>query len=542
MSALIATEPAQLGRPASICKNTPPPQGMAEQTMADNHIRKILIVGGGTAGWMSAAALARSVNRDRCRIELVESSEIRTVGVGEATIPALLSFNRALGIDEGDFVRKTQATFKLSIHFVNWARENHVYYHPFSSTYGVDLDLIPFHQYWLKMRSLGDTTPLTDYSMAAVAARMGKFDLPTDDPRSVLSTYGYAYHFDASLYAAYLRTYAEARGVVRIDAKVTDVKLRGEDGFIEHVVLEDGRQLSADLFIDCSGFRGLLIEQAMKTGYDDWSHWLPCDRAVATQCEYTSDAITPYTRATAHEAGWQWRIPLQHRIGTGYVYCSRHISDDAAADKLLANLEGPKLADPWPLRFTAGHRKTFWNKNCVAIGLAAGFMEPLESTSIHMIQTAVTKLIALFPDRDFDPLLAEEYNRKTQQEFEHIRDFLVLHYHATERDDSPLWRECRAMQIPDTLQYKMEQFRHYGKIVTNGFELFQDSNWLAVMVGQFVLPQRYDPLVDHRDLDTIFKQLLSVKQMIANAANAMPTHRELIMSKFRPFRRRHETS
>jgi tryptophan 7-halogenase len=507
--------------------------------MADNHIRKILIVGGGTAGWMTAAALSRSLNRERCQVQLVESSEIRTVGVGEATIPALLAFNRALGIDEGDFVRKTQATFKLSIQFVNWARQNHVYYHPFSSTYGVDLDLIPFHQYWLKMRSLGDTTPLTDFSMAAVAARTGKFDLPSADPRSVLSTYGYAYQFDAALYAAYLRTYAEARGVTRLDAKVVDVKLRGEDGFIQSVVIEGGDALDADLFIDCSGFRGLLIEQALKSGYDDWSHWLPCDRAVATQCEYASDEITPYTRATAHEAGWQWRIPLQHRIGTGYVYCSRHISDDEAAHKLLTNLEGPKITDPWPLRFSAGHRKTFWNKNCVAIGLAAGFMEPLESTSIHLIQTAVLKLIGLFPDRDFDPLLAQEYNARTLQEFEHIRDFLVLHYHATERDDSPLWRECRTMQIPETLQHKMDLFRHHGKIVTQGTELFQDSNWLAVFVGQFVMPQRYDPLVDHRDFNQVCEQLLTVKRIIATAAQAMPPHKELIMTKFKPFRRRH---
>ena len=505
--------------------------------MTDKHIRKILIVGGGTAGWMTAAALSRSLNRERCKVELVESSEIRTVGVGEATIPALLSFNRALEIDEGDFVRKTQATFKLSIQFVNWARKNHIYYHPFSSTYGVDLDLIPFHQYWLKMRSLGDTTPLSDYSMAAVAARSGKFDLPSSDPRSVLSTYGYAYHFDAALYAAYLRTYAEARGVTRIDAKVSDVKLRATDGFIEHVVLEDGRTLSADLFIDCSGFRGLLIEQTLKAGYDDWSHWLPCDRAVATQCEYASDEITPYTRATAHEAGWQWRIPLQHRIGSGYVYCSRHISDDAAIQTLLSNLDGPKLADPWPLKFKAGHRKTFWSKNCVAIGLAAGFMEPLESTSIHLIQTGVLKLISLFPDRDFDPVLAEEYNKRTLQEFEHIRDFLVLHYHATERDDSPLWRECREMKIPETLQYKIDQFRHYGKISPAGLDLFQDSNWLAVFIGQFVNPQRSDPLVDHRNLDAIFQQLVRVKQMIAAAGNAMPTHRDLIMNKFKPFRR-----
>lgn len=506
--------------------------------MTDNHIRKILIVGGGTAGWMTAAALSRSLNKERCQIEVVESSGIRTVGVGEATIPALVAFNRALGIDEEDFIRKTQATFKLSIHLVNWGRLNHEYYHPFSSTYGVDLDLLPFHQYWLKMRSLGDITPLDDYSMAAVAARSGKFSLPTSDPRSPLSTYGYAYHFDAALYAAYLRAYAQARGVTRIDAKVVDVKQRGADGFIEHVVIEGGRELAADLFIDCSGFRGVLIEQTLKTGYDDWSHWLPCDRAVATQCEYAGREITPYTRATALEAGWQWRIPLQHRIGTGYVYCSRYISDDEAAHKLLSSLEGPKLADPWPLSFKAGHRKLFWNKNCIAMGLAAGFMEPLESTSIHAIQQAVTKLIAMFPDRDFDPVVSAEYNRRTLLEFEHVRDFLVLHYHATQRDDTPLWRECRTMAIPETLQYKMEQFRHYGRIVSDSFELFQDSNWLAVYIGQLVMPKRYDPLIDHRDINRAREQLSAVRHMIRDAANSLPTHGDYLQQNFRAYRRR----
>jgi len=485
---------------------------------------------------MAAAALSRSLDRERCRIELVESSEIRTVGVGEATIPALLAFNRVLGLDEGDFVRKTQATFKLAIHFVNWARLGHEYFHPFSSTYGVDFDLIPFHQYWLKLRSLGDATALGDYSMAAVAAQSGKFGLPTSDPHSVLSTYGYAYHFDAALYAQYLRVYAQARGVTRVDAKVVDVKLRGEDGFIEHVVTEGGAQLAADLFIDCSGFRGLLIEQALKSGYDDWSHWLPCDRAVATQCQYAGSEITPYTRATAHAAGWQWRIPLQHRIGAGYVYCSRHVSDDEAAHTLLANLDGPKLAEPWQLRFTAGHRRKFWNKNCVAIGLAAGFMEPLESTSIHLIQTAVTKLIAMFPDRDFDPLCVAEYNDKTRQEFEHIRDFLVLHYHATERDDAPLWRECRAMAIPDSLRHKMEHFRRYGRILCESSELFQDANWLAVYVGQHVMPQRYDPLVDHRDLNRVREQFATVRQLIRRAADSLPAHGELIARNFKAFR------
>jgi tryptophan halogenase len=326
-----------------------------------------------------------------------------------------------------------------------------------------------------------------------------------------------------------------------MDAKVVDVKLRGTDGFIEHVVIEGGAQLDADLFIDCSGFRGLLIEQALKCGYNDWSHWLPCDRAVATQCEYSGSEITPYTRATAHEAGWQWRIPLQHRIGAGYVYCSRYASDDEAAQTLLANLDGPKLADPWPLCFTAGHRKKFWSKNCVAVGLSAGFMEPLESTSIHLIQTAVTKLIAMFPERDFNPLLAEEYNERTRYEFEHIRDFLVLHYHATERDDSPLWRECRSMTIPDTLKQKMEHFRHDGRILCDSSELFQDSNWLSVYIGQHVMPKRYHALVDHRDLDEVRAQLTAVRQLIRGAANSLPPHSDVIARNFKAFRRRLES-
>jgi len=297
--------------------------------------------------------------------------------------------------------------------------------------------------------------------------------------------------------------------------------------------------VAGDFFLDCSGFAALLIERTLQTGYEDWSHWLPCNRALAVPCAKNHDDFVPYTRSTARDAGWQWRIPLQHRTGNGHVYCSDFISDDEAARVLLANLDGAPLADARPLRFITGRRRKFWNGNCVALGLAAGFMEPLESTSIHLIQTAVTKLIALFPDRDFDPVLSEDYNRRTTEEFEHIRDFLVLHYHATERDDSALWRECQTMQIPETLKYKMDLFRHYGKIAVSGTELFQDSNWLAVFVGQFVTPKRYDPLVDHRNLDAVFAQLVRVKETIANAARAMPTHRELIMNKFRPFRRRH---
>ncbi|HZF14868.1 MAG TPA: tryptophan halogenase family protein [Steroidobacteraceae bacterium] len=498
--------------------------------MNDRHIRKIVIVGGGSAGWMTAAALSRSMPREFCEIELVESSEIRTVGVGEATIPPLQLFNQVLGLDEVDFVRRTQATFKLAIQFVDWTHPGHRYYHPFSGPFGPDLDLIPFHQYWLKLRSLGDPTPLDEYSMAAVAAHRGKFDRPSRDPRSALSTYGYAYHIDAALYAAYLREYAEARGVKRTDGKVLDVHLRGEDGFIEGITLEGGRRIDADFFIDCSGFRGLLIEQALKTGYNDWSHWLPCDRAVAVQCLYGGKPgeRTPYTRATAREAGWQWRIPLQHRVGTGYVYCSRYLSDDEATVKLLANLDGAPLKDPWPLRFTAGHRKKFWNRNCLAIGLSGGFMEPLESTSIHLIQTGITKLLEMFPDRDFDPLLIEEYNERTRLEFERIRDFIVLHYYATERDDTPLWRACRTMEIPPTLRRKIENFRHCARFVSDGYELFQTPNWLAVFVGQHVWPTHYDPLVDAHDADEVRRQLAGIRRVISAAADSMPSQHDFI--------------
>jgi tryptophan halogenase len=350
---------------------------------------------------------------------------------------------------------------------------------------------------------------------------------PVNAGNSPLSKIAYAFQFDAVLYARYLRRYAEARGVVRTEGKVKDVKLRGEDGFIEAVVLESGERVEGDLFIDCSGFRGVLIEQALHTGYEDWTHWLPCDRAVAVPCASTAD-LTPYTRSTAHTAGWQWRIPLQHRIGNGYVYSSQYISDDEAAATLLKNLDGEALASPRQLRFVTGRRKKFWNRNCVAIGLSAGFMEPLESTSIHLIQSGIAKLLMLFPDRRFERAEIDQYNRMTTWEYERIRDFLILHYTATERDDSPFWRYCRSIEVPEFLAHKIELFRSRGRIFREADELFNDTSWFAVLIGQNVRPRTYDPLVDVLDADETRRRLLQIRTAIANSAAAMPEHREFI--------------
>ena len=492
-------------------------------SLAKRPIRKIVILGGGSAGWMTAAALSTSLQKV-CEITLIESEEIGTVGVGEATIPPIKVFNRMLGIDEATFVRETKGTFKLGIQFVDWAALGNRYFHPFG-TYGRPFDLAQTHAMWLEARSRGLEAPFDDHCMAWAAAKAGRFGQPATDPRNVLSTFDYAYHFDAGLYAAFLRRRSEAAGVVRLEGKVAHVGQNSETGFVESLTLEDGRTVDGELFIDCSGFRGVLIEGALKTGYEDWTHWLPCDRALAVPCELKE--MTPYTRSTADVAGWRWRIPLQHRTGNGYVYSSAHISDETAATSLLANLDGAPLGEPRPLRFVTGKRKAFWSHNVVAIGLSSGFMEPLESTSLHLIQAGISKLLAFFPDLDFDPLTIREFNRISDAEFERIRDFLILHYKLTTRTDSALWRDCAAMSLPDSLEIRIEHFRRYGRIVTADLDLFGPPSWQAVHIGQQNWPERVDPILAYRTVDAD-DWLSRLRAALAAGAQSMPPHKAYV--------------
>ncbi len=498
---------------------------MDRSTVQASPINQVVIVGGGTAGWMTAAALA-TVLKDRYTISVVESDEIGTVGVGEATIPMIQRFNRLLDIDEDEFLRETQGTFKLGIEFVDWGRLGDRYMHGFGRI-GRDLWPVGFEQHWLRMRALGRAAPLEAYSIARMAGLGNRFMRPRQDiPDSPLAEITYAYHFDASLYARYLRRLSEKLGVTRIEGKIVDTALRTEGATAGHlgaVLLEGGQRIEGDLFIDCSGFRGLLIEQALRTGYEDWTHWLPCDRAWAVPCE-SAGALTPFTRSTARRAGWQWRIPLQHRVGNGHVYSSAHMSDDEAASVLMANLDGRALAEPRLIRFKTGMRRLAWNRNVVAIGLSSGFLEPLESTSIHLIQSAIQQLIDFFPDGGFEPADVDEFNRQSRFNFESVRDFVILHYHLNQRDDAEFWKQCAHMAVPDTLAEKIRLFQSHGRIVRFNNELFSEVGWLQVMEGQNLAPRRCHPLAELQPADATHDYLESVREVIAKCVAVMPDH------------------
>ena len=475
---------------------------------------------------MAAAAFAKLLAPAGLTIELIESDAIGTVGVGEATIPQLINFNKMLELDEDDFVRATCATYKLGIEFVDWARLGHRYFHPFGS-YGLPMLGIDFQHFWLKGRRLGSDAPIDDYAIAAVAARAGRFIRPqADQARSPLSKLSYAFQFDASLYAQYLRRFAETRGARRLEGRIVGAE-RAASGLLAAVRLEDGRRVEADLFIDCSGFRGLLIEEEMRAGWVNWSEWLPCDRAVAVASERVGPP-DPFTRSTARAAGWQWRIPLQHRTGNGHVYHSECLSEDEAAATLLANLDAPAIGEPRSLRFSAGHRRKAWIGNVVALGLAGGFLEPLESTSIHMVQSGIARLLTFFPTLAFDAPEIEEYNRQTAREYEDIRDFLVLHYVASERSDSQFWRRFRSLAAPPGLRRKLEMYRANGRIVREKDELFTETSWFAVMAGQGVEARGYHPVADMIGAEETLRRLDDVRQVNRRAASIMPAHQDFL--------------
>ena len=487
--------------------------------MADDAVSKVVIAGGGTAGWLAAAALSGKLG-DVLDITLVESEDIGTVGVGEATIPPMRTFHKLLRIDEQEFMRSTVATFKLGILFEGWGRKDNTYIHAFGKN-GRESWLCDFQHFWLRGVEKGLSTEIGEFCLELQAARAQRF------ATSPASEINYAFHLDAGLYARFLRRYSESRGVRRVEGRILDVNRSPEAGFITSLTMESGVQVEGDLFIDCTGFRGLLIEQALQTGYEDWSHWLPCDSAVPVQTAKAGPAV-PYTRSIAHDAGWRWQIPLQHRLGNGMVYCSRYLSDDEAAARLLASVETDPITEPRVIRFRTGRRLKGWNKNCVALGLASGFVEPLESTSIHLIMTGITRLMQLFPFGGVTPSLVEQYNSLTRAEIEKIRDFIVLHYHVTERDDTPFWRYCRTMEIPETLAHRIALFRDSAQAYQADGELFRVDSWTQVMLGQGIFPRSYHHLARTMSDADLSRFLNGLRAAINQAVAKMPPHEEFI--------------
>lgn len=498
--------------------------------MYNSPIKKLVILGGGTAGWMAASALAKFFSKKPIDIILVESEQLGTVGVGEATVPILQQFNRFLGIDESEFIRATNGSFKLGIEFCDWLNPGSCYFHGFGD-FGEPFMGVSAHHYWLRLRAQGDETSLFDYSFSAQAAWQRRFALPPDDSKlASIAAFDYAYHFDAAAYATQLRAYAEAGGVSRIEGRVSEVRLCPKAGHIEALILEDGNRVAGDFFIDCSGFGSRLLGEALQVDYLDWSHWLPCDRALAVACE-PKEELTPFTRATARPAGWQWRIPLQHRIGNGYVYASGFTSDEEAGQTLLSNLESEPLTDPKALKFLTGRRRYFWHKNCLALGLASGFLEPLESTSIQLIQTGLMRFLEYFPATGSKAAVIDEYNRVTANEYERLRDFLILHYCTSRRDDSEFWRYMRNMTLPDTLAHKLAVFKASGQVPLYAEESYREPSWISILVGQEIVPNSYSARADMTaDTETVRRLLDQRRRDISAVVERMPHHEQFLAS------------
>ena len=489
----------------------------------NTQIKKVVIVGGGTAGWISAALLKKTIGHP-IDIELIESESIGTVGVGEATIPPIRLLNSVLGINESEFLAKTQGTIKLGIQFENWRIPGEQYFHSFGAA-GKSMAFCHFHHFWQRARSLGLQTSLWDYDLNYLAAKAGKFaQINSQDPIVELP---YAYHFDAGLYAQFLREISEKMGVVRTEGLIEHVEQEAENGHITKLVLQSGRTINGDLFIDCSGFRALLIQQKLNAGFDDWSHWLPCDRAVAMPSKRHAHTL-PYTRSIAHSAGWQWRIPLQHRNGNGLVYSSQHYSQQQALDLLSANLDSEALGEPNFIQFKTGRRRKQWSHNVVAVGLSSGFLEPLESTSIHLIQSAIVRLIHMFPHQGIQAADVAEYNRQSQVEYEQIRDFIILHYHVNERDDSQFWRDLRHMAVPDSLRHKIELFAATGRLFREQNDLFLESSWLQVMLGQGIKPRDYHPIANNPSPQQLFDMLNAVQAIKNEPLAKLPSHDDFL--------------
>ena len=495
--------------------------------MQNNKVKEVVIVGGGTAGWITASLLSKILGK-AINITLIESDKIGIIGVGEATIPPMLNFNSALGLDEKDFIRKTKATIKLGIQFENWQHQGDSYMHAFGSL-GKNFPFCDFHHFWVKSQELGIKSDFWDFSLNYQAAKQNKFSPIQQIEGTNLPGIAHAYHFDAGLYAKLLRQCAEKFGVQRIEGLIEEVKVNQQNGVVDSVVLENGESIAGDLFIDCSGLHALLIEKTLKTGFEDWSHWLPCDSAMAVASESVLP-ITPYTRAIAHKAGWQWRIPLQHRTGNGIVYSSQHMTDELAKKTLLENLDSQPIAEPRLIKFTTGRRRKQWHKNVVSIGLSSGFLEPLESTSIHLIQTAVIRLIKHFPNDGINELEVESFNQQAKVEMEQIRDFIILHYKLNERSDSEFWKMCQGMDVPDSLQEKIELFKQTGKIFRQQDELFSEVAWQQVMVGQGNVPVDHHPLVNALSKEQLEDLMANLKTLINRTVDKMPRHEVFLKS------------